>query len=235
MNNGKIFTIFAGCNGSGKSTLYHSLLAKENFGVRLNSDELIRERGALWTDPNAQIEAGRILLEKQEECLQRGKSFNRETTLSGREIIKTVQRAKLAGFYINMFYVGVANAEIAKQRVAKRVSQGGHGIDNDTIERRYKSSLSNLVTVIPFCDNVSIYDNSTSRNIELINITDGRFIYKQDAETDLPQWAKKILSVISANIGLSDNQEESLNSSRQGDTLSEPVKFSTSDGDNVME
>jgi predicted ABC-type ATPase len=32
------------------------------------------------------------------------------------------------------------------------VSKGGHGISDDTIERRYYSSLNNLKAVIEACD-----------------------------------------------------------------------------------
>ena len=40
MANSKVFTIFAGVNGAGKSTLYYTL--GDDFGIRLNSDEIIK-------------------------------------------------------------------------------------------------------------------------------------------------------------------------------------------------
>ena len=36
-----------------------------------------------------------------------------------------------------MNYIGVESIDIAKERVAIRVSKGGHGIPYDAIERRY--------------------------------------------------------------------------------------------------
>jgi predicted ABC-type ATPase len=59
-----------------------------------------------------------------------------------------------------MNYIGVENPEIAKDRVKIRVSKGGHGISDDTIERRYYSSLKNLKAVIEACDEITIYDNT---------------------------------------------------------------------------
>lgn len=41
----KTFTVFAGVNGAGKSTLYAADNSSD-LGVRLNSDELVREAGA---------------------------------------------------------------------------------------------------------------------------------------------------------------------------------------------
>ena len=63
----KKFTIFAGVNGAGKSTLYNAE-KDDNLGIRLNSDEILHDLGLDWKDPNAQILAGKKLLQKQKEC-----------------------------------------------------------------------------------------------------------------------------------------------------------------------
>jgi predicted ABC-type ATPase len=52
-------------------------------------------------------------------------SFNQETTLSGRSILKNIKLAKENGFYISMNYIGVGNSQIAKDRVKVRVSLYG--------------------------------------------------------------------------------------------------------------
>lgn len=51
--------------------------------------------------------------------------------------------------------------ELAKDRVIKRVSEGGHGIAPMVIERRFKAGIKNLLNL--YCDKVDsllIYDNS---------------------------------------------------------------------------
>ena len=53
------------------------------------------------------------------------KSFNQETTLCGKSIIKNIKIAKENGFYVVMNYIGVENPQIAKDRVKLRVSKGG--------------------------------------------------------------------------------------------------------------
>lgn len=60
----KIFTLFAGVNGAGKSTLF-SVDTAADLGVRLNTDEIVKERGWDWRDASAQLRAGRELLRRQ--------------------------------------------------------------------------------------------------------------------------------------------------------------------------
>ena len=94
MESSKIFTIFAGVNGAGKSTLYAADNSAE-LGVRLNSDELVREAGADWRSVEAQIAAGKQLLKIQKECFEKGISCNRETNIydnSGEYLILVAYR-----------------------------------------------------------------------------------------------------------------------------------------------
>ena len=155
----KIFTIFAGVNGAGKSTLFATDTAAD-LGVRLNTDEIVKNKGWDWKNPRAQIEAGKELLNLQKECLGREVSFNQETTLSGISIIKCIETAKAKGYEIHLRYVGVNSPEIAKERVARRIALGGHGVSQETIDRRFISSKENFRKVFPLCDTVNIYDNS---------------------------------------------------------------------------
>lgn len=159
MVNFKIFTVFAGVNGAGKSTLY-AADESSGLGVRLNSDELIREAGADWRSVEAQIEAGKRLLKMQQECFEKGGSCNRETTLCGSNIINSIKKAKELGYKINLRYVGVSNPQIAKDRVKKRIELGGHGVSEDTIEHRFETSAENFLKIYKLCDQINIYDNS---------------------------------------------------------------------------
>ena len=50
---------------------------------------------------------------------------------------------------------------IAKERVAQRVAEGGHNIPLETIERRYYNGIANLFTIyIDMVDICYIFDNS---------------------------------------------------------------------------
>ncbi len=89
-----------------------------------------------------------------------------------------------------MNYIGVENAEIAKGRVRFRVSNGGHGILDENIERRYYDSLNNLKDVIEICDKINIYDN-TEMFKEIIDFKNGHIVWN---DKKVSRWASNILN-----------------------------------------
>ena len=105
-------------------------------------------------------------------------SFNQETTLSGKSIIKNIEKARQRGFYVVINYIGVDNPNIAKERVRIRVLKGGHGIPDEAIERRYYESLENLKEVLNICNEVNIYEN-TNRFKDIAYICDGKLNGKE--------------------------------------------------------
>lgn len=183
------FTIFAGVNGAGKTSIYKSIYYNENKNEkRINTDEMVARIGC-WKDNNLQIKCAREAVKLIKQYILEGISFNQETTLSGKSIIKNIKFAKENGFYIVMNYVGVKDSEVAKERVKIRVSKGGHGIPDKDIERRYYDSLNNLNNVIALCDEVNIYDNTEVLK-EVIYLKDGKIIWK---DKKIPNWANNIL------------------------------------------
>lgn len=149
----------AGINGAGKSTLF-AINNSEDLGVRLNTDEMVKDAGKDWQASTAQIDAGKKLIRLQQECFDKGISLNRETTLNGLNIINSVIKAKELGYEIHLRYVGVDSPEIAKERVRKRITMGGHGVSDDTIDRRFPGAIENFKKIFPYCDTINIYDNS---------------------------------------------------------------------------
>ena len=83
------------------------------------------------------FQAGRIMLERIRQLIKDNKSFAFETTLSGTLYIQFVKHAKNAGYDFTFFFVYLNNVELAKKRVALRVSKGGHNIPEEVIKRRY--------------------------------------------------------------------------------------------------
>ena len=159
MSSTKRYTIFAGVNGAGKSTLF-VINNSEDLGVRLNTDEIVKDAGKDWKDSAAQIEAGKKLIKLQQECFDKGLSLNRETTLNGSNIVNSIITAKKLGYEIHLRYVGVESPEIAKERVKKRIAMGGHGVSDDTIDRRFSGAIENFKKIFPYCDTINMYDNS---------------------------------------------------------------------------
>lgn len=194
-------TVFAGVNGAGKSTLYRML--NGNFGVRLNSDEIVQNNKWDWKDSACQLKAAKELISLQNELLKKHESFNRETTLCGTSIVKTIETAAAKGYRIELLYVGVASPEIAIKRVREREEKGGHGVSAETIEQRYDNSQENLKIVFGLCDAVHFYDNTVSMkeicwckdNEIRSNVT--AFEWENDGNLS---WLKHLISDIYGNI-----------------------------------
>ena len=183
------YTIFAGVNGAGKTSIYKSIYYNENRNEkRINTDEMVARIGC-WKDNNLQIKCAREAVKLIKQYIFSEISFNQETTLSGRSIIRNIKLAKEKGFYIIMNYIGLENPELAKERVKIRVSKGGHGIPDKDIERRYYDSLKNLNDVIEICDEVNIYDNTEVLR-EIIYFKKGKIIW---IDKKIPNWANNIL------------------------------------------
>lgn len=152
------YILIAGVNGAGKSTLYQSLQSLQDM-PRVNTDEILREFGD-WRNMGDVMTAGKIAVKKILQYFDEGISFNQETTLCGKSIINNIEKAKKRGYFIELHYIGVENVDIAKERVLERVRQGGHGIAEKDIEKRYVDTFDNLKLVLPKCDLAAFYDNT---------------------------------------------------------------------------
>ena len=188
----KVLYIFAGVNGAGKSTLYNSENLDNNikYSTRINTDEIVRKIGD-WKNNSDQIKAAKIAINLRNDCLKDGKSFNEETTLTGKTILKTIDKAKELGYELQLFYVGVNNPEIAKERIRNRVEKGGHNIADEIVEKRYYESLKNLKQVITKFDEVYLYDNSTKYK-HIFSFINNKILYKEKNVN----WSKEAIEVI---------------------------------------
>ena len=115
----KKYILYAGVNGAGKSTLYQTNHVQTEL-ARINTDEILKEFGD-WRNTADLMKAGKIAVQRLNEYLRDGVSFNQETTLCGHTILKSIRRAKAEGYIIEMHYVGIDSSQTAKQRIAERV------------------------------------------------------------------------------------------------------------------
>lgn len=193
----KVFYLFAGVNGAGKSTLYNSESLNNDIKntIRINTDEIVREIGD-WKNNSDQLKAAKIAINLRNECFLYSKSFNEETTLTGKTILKTIDRAKELGYELQLFYVGVSNTEIAKERIKSRVEKGGHHIENDIVEKRYYESLKNLKEILLKFDKVYLYDNSKKYK-NIFSFSNNKILFKDNKSIS---WAKEAIEIIENNI-----------------------------------
>ena len=154
----KKYIIIAGVNGAGKSTLYETLDELKEM-PRINTDEIVKTLGD-WRDMSILITAGKVAVKLLNQYLTDGVTFNQETTLCGKSILRNIRKAKEMGYCIEMHYVGVDSVNIAKERVKSRVNKGGHGIPEADIEKRYIETFHNLKEILKDCDLAAFYDNT---------------------------------------------------------------------------
>ena len=156
--------IIGGCNGAGKTTasfnILPDLLECKEF---VNADEIARGISPFQPD-KVSIEAGRLMLNRIDELMREGVDFSFETTLASKSFLQTIIDAKNNGYYVTLIFFWLDSVELAKDRVRKRVSEGGHYIPNDVIERRYKSGIKNLFGLYEMhVDSLLIFDNSDAQ------------------------------------------------------------------------
>ena len=160
----KILYIIAGANGSGKSTLASELLPSENLAF-LNADEIAKEICPEHIE-SVKIQAGRIVLERLEKLLKSGKSFAIETTLAGKNHIRTIQKAKELGYCVVLIYSYLDNPEFCENRIKIRVLNGGHDIPHIDIVRRFYRSKENFWNIYKnLADEWNLFYNGISEYI----------------------------------------------------------------------
>lgn len=179
----KVYTLFAGVNGSGKTSLFEILRDSSDLGERVNIDEIALSMGS-WRDTLVQIKASREAIKRINVYIEAGVSFHQETTLPGATLLRCIKDAKNAGFLVRLYFVGVDSCDTAIERVHQRVAQGGHGIDDSVIRRRYQSMPERLTELLPLCDAVIFYDN-TLRFRQIGIMRRGKIV---DLDPDLPKW-----------------------------------------------
>jgi hypothetical protein len=104
----------------------------------------------------------------------------------------------------------LTSPKFAKQRVAKRVRQGGHNIPDEVVERRYYRGISNLLNLyVPVVDKWMVIDNMNTEpdiiatgsgnenkmilNSELWSIFLDQKSFMEDKNIYLDEFSEKIL------------------------------------------
>ena len=149
-----LLVAIAGPNGAGKTTFYHAHL--KACGLRfLNADVLAREIGLQPYD------AARAAAALREELLAQQESFVFETVFSdpAGDKLGFLKRAVECGYTVVLCFIGISGPEVSEERVAMRVSQGGHDVPTEKLLARYPRTKTNLRQAIRELPHVWIFDN----------------------------------------------------------------------------
>ena len=153
-------------------TLYHSGLQRcrkndcilHRIGCKefVHADEIAKGLSP-FNPESVAIEAGRLMLQRMDDLLARARILHLKRRWQLRSYVKFIERAHAKGYFVTLLYFWLPTPEQAIERVATRVSEGGHNIPSDVIRRRYANGIRNLVTLYtPICNFWTIYDNSSA-------------------------------------------------------------------------
>jgi predicted ABC-type ATPase len=157
--------IIAGCNGAGKTTASFTILPEildcKEF---VNADEIAKGLSPFQPE-KVSFEAGRIMLKRINELLDANENFAFETTLATKSYKSKVLEAKAKNYNITLLFFWLQNSDLAIERVKTRVSEGGHNIETNVINRRYLAGIKNLFDIyLSIVDEVLIFDNSEGKH-----------------------------------------------------------------------
>jgi len=149
-----VIVAVAGSNGAGKSTFYEAHL--KPAGLRfINADVLAGELG-LAAYPAAEVAAT-----LRQELVSQGESFVLETVFSdpAGEKLAFLKAAARRGYSVVLCFISIASVDRSEERVAMRVSQGGHDVPTDKLTARFPRTMANLKQTVKDLPCVAIFDN----------------------------------------------------------------------------
>lgn len=153
--------IIAGPNGAGKTTFATTFLPTYVDCLEFLNADLIAA-GLSPFSPNLQnLRASELMLERMQSLLEKRKSFSFETTLAARAYSKRILQWKGLGYRVQLTFIWLPSVQLAIDRVANRVTQGGHDVPHPVIQRRYRMGLANFKHLYsPLVDEWSLLNGS---------------------------------------------------------------------------
>jgi predicted ABC-type ATPase len=182
-----IIVAIAGPNGAGKTTFFHAHLA--SAGLRfVNADVLAAELAV------EAYQAARLADALRKTLIERGESFVFETVFSdpvGDKIAFLAEAAR-CGYVVVLCYIGLSGPDQSAERVAMRVSQGGHDVPDEKLQSRFFRTLANLRAAIARLPHVLVYDNS-DLNVPCRLVVVFEHGQLRHLREPIPEWLRPVL------------------------------------------
>ena len=153
-----VIVALAGPNGAGKTTFYEAHLKAS--GLRfLNADILAGELGI------DAYQAAEIAAKLRQEFVSQGESFVFETVFSDPvgDKLTFLKQAAQQGYAAVVCFIGIADSDRSEERVAMRVSQGGHDVPTEKLTARFPRTMTNLKQAMRELPCVFVFDNDDLR------------------------------------------------------------------------
>lgn len=182
-----ILVALAGPNGAGKTTFYRSFLASSGLYF-VNADVIAQE---LSVDPYRAAELAGTF---RQQLLEQRVSYIFETVFSdpADDKLSFLKKAETLGYTVVLLFVGIESPQISDERVAMRVSQGGHDVPPDKLIERYPRVMRNLQKALLELSNIRVYGNSDlSQPYRLIAFREDRGAFQ--LFNPVPRWLSPLL------------------------------------------
>lgn len=156
--------VIAGPNGAGKTTFAREFLPREGGVIHFVNADLIATGLSPLRPELAARRGGRLVLTELRRLAKARQDFAFESTLSGRTYLPLLRQWKTSGYRIELVFLSLPLVELALQRIAARVRQGGHDVPRTDVVRRFNRSEKNFQLLYRvLADKWAIYDNSGER------------------------------------------------------------------------
>lgn len=177
----------AGPNGAGKSTFYHAYLSRHTLPF-VNADVTALHLGI------GAYEAAELAEVARRELYARRESFIFETVFSDPAGGKLgfLEEAVASGYHVVLCFVGVSEPAVSEERVAIRVSKGGHDVPTDKLVTRYPRVMENLRLAMLRLPMVLVYDNDDLREPHRFCLAAGMGRVLEVSRT-VPEWLQGLL------------------------------------------
>ncbi len=105
--------------------------------------------------------AVRLVLEQIAAFVRQKQSFAFETTFSGRCCARLIPEWRTLGYFVELFFLRLPDADFAVSRVRQRVAEGGHNVSESVIRRRFATGQHNFEALYrSLVDAWAVYDNA---------------------------------------------------------------------------
>lgn len=181
--------MIAGHNGSGKSTMWHKSLSGQFQIPLINADRIML---SILPEPGSDGELkdwARTLRDNDENWMEIAREgvqsfvvhamskqvpFAMETVFSHWEEnpdgsinskINLIEDMQNAGYFVLLFFVGLANVELSILRVQTRVAEDGHDVKNERLLRRFPKTQRAITEAAKVADATIFVDNSRDKTL----------------------------------------------------------------------
>lgn len=179
--------IVAGHNGSGKSTMWRTVLSDHLKTPLINADrmmlsilpeppdgvhlvewaQILRDEDRKWmrvAQQGVQAFTGYAMRAKVHFALETVFSYWEQrpdgSVASKIDIIRDLQEA---GYFVLLFFVGLADAKLSYLRVLTRTVEGGHAVPTDKLFERFPRTQQAIKAAASVADATIMMDNSLSQ------------------------------------------------------------------------